>query len=177
MIRRYFRLVVAVMLSLVLHGLPFVEPWPSARPAPPPVPPPLLAHLNAPPPVLQPPLSLPEPPRPKETRQAEPKASPALRPAPTAPRSWQEEIRQQLKRQSEQGLFYPAEAIAQGLEGEVIVFAIFDENGKVSAARVEQGSGYGILDQAALRAVRALHTRSADAPIETLLPIRFRLRQ
>ena len=48
--------------------------------------------------------------------------------------------------------------------------------GKVSAARVEQGSGYPLLDAAALRAVRSLHTLPADAPREAVLQLRFRLR-
>jgi protein TonB len=52
---------------------------------------------------------------------------------------------------------------------------IIDENGEVSAARVEQGSGYRILDDAALRAVRSLRSLPANTPRETLLPVRFRL--
>jgi len=53
---------------------------------------------------------------------------------------------------------------------------ILDESGQVSAARIEQSSGQAMLDAAALRAVRALHALPADAPRETLLPVRFRLR-
>ena len=53
---------------------------------------------------------------------------------------------------------------------------LLDERGQVSAARVEQGSGQAILDAAALRAVRSLHSLPADAPRETLLPVRFRLK-
>ena len=53
---------------------------------------------------------------------------------------------------------------------------IIDESGRVTAARVEQGSGHRILDDAALRAVRSLRSLPADAPREALLPVRFRLR-
>ena len=81
-----------------------------------------------------------------------------------------------LKKMDERGLFYPAEAIAQGLEGETLVLLILDESGKVSAARIEQGSGYRILDDAALQAVRSLHSLPANTPRETLLPVRFRLK-
>ena len=74
------------------------------------------------------------------------------------------------------GQFYPQEAIARGLEGEVLVLIIISEDGQVTAARVEQGSGHRILDDAALRAVRSLRSLPADAPREALLPVRFRLR-
>lgn len=87
-----------------------------------------------------------------------------------------QEIRKQFKKQHDDGLFYPADAIAQGLEGEVLVLMFLDESGRVSAARVEESSGQRLLDDAALRAVRALHSLPAAAPRETLLPVRFRLR-
>jgi len=57
-----------------------------------------------------------------------------------------------------------------------LVLLITDEGGQVSAARVEQSSGYRILDDAALRAVRSLRSLPADTPHETLLPVRFRLK-
>lgn len=85
-------------------------------------------------------------------------------------------MRKQFVKQQERGLFYPAEAIARGLEGEVVVLMMLDEEGRVVAARIEQGSGQPLLDAAALRAVRALHSLPANAPRETLLPVRFRLR-
>jgi len=91
-------------------------------------------------------------------------------------KTWTQEVRKQFNKQLADGLFYPAEAIARGLEGEVVVLMLLDERGQVSAARVEQGSGQAILDAAALRAVRSLHSLPADAPRETLLPVRFRLK-
>ena len=92
-------------------------------------------------------------------------------PAPTRVNNWQDEVKRQIKKLYERGLFYPAEAIAQGLEGETLVLLIINENGEVSAARVEQGSGHRILDEAALRAVRSLRSLPADAPRDTLLPV------
>jgi protein TonB len=53
---------------------------------------------------------------------------------------------------------------------------VLDESGQVVATRVEQGSGHAILDDAALRAARSLKSLSADAPRQTVLPIRFRLK-
>jgi protein TonB len=97
-------------------------------------------------------------------------------PAPTRVNHWQDEVKRQIRKLDERGLFYPPEAITQGLEGETLVLLIINESGEVSAARVEQGSGHRILDDAALRAVRSLRSLPADAPRETLLPVRFRLK-
>jgi protein TonB len=173
MIRTDTRLTLALALSLAVHLLPVLPALLAERPAVPVEPPPLLASLR-PPPVDVPPLVMPEaePPRPA-VRQPPPvvaKASPAGR-----PRSWQEEVRRQFGQQQQRGEFYPAEAIARGLQGEVVVLLMLGTDGSVAAARVEQGSGHRLLDDAALNAVRALRSLPADAPRETLLPVRFRL--
>jgi len=52
---------------------------------------------------------------------------------------------------------------------------VLDESGKVTAARIERGSGYSILDDAALHAVRSLNSLPADAPRQVVLPVHFRL--
>jgi len=101
---------------------------------------------------------------------------PAPQTSTRGPRAWTQVVREHLKKLDAAGQFYPAEAIASGLEGEVLILLIIDENGQVSAARIEQGSGHAILDAAALRAVRSLQSLPADAPRETLLPVRFRLK-
>ena len=71
-------------------------------------------------------------------------------------------------------------ALAQRREevhiGHRLVLIVISGDGQVTAARVEQGSGHRILDDAALRAVRSLRSLPADAPREALLPVRFRLR-
>lgn len=180
MTRPSFRLLLALAASLLLHTLPFLPGLLPAR-KPPPRPPILTAELRPPPAaaVAQPELKMreqapsasaaapetPIPPPPRESsRQKE------------VPRGWLAEVRKQFRKLDEQGLFYPPEAIAQGLQGEVLVLLVLDEAGQVVAARVEQGCGHAILDAAALRAVRSLHSLPADAPRETLLPVRFRLR-
>lgn len=106
---------------------------------------------------------------------------PAARPRP-APQAtgkpagdWTRVVRRHLQQLQKQGLFYPQEAIARGWQGEVLVLLLLDEQGRVAAARVEQGSGHALLDDAALRAVRSLSALPADAPRQTLLPVRFRL--
>lgn len=180
MTRPSFRLSLALAVSLLLHGLPFL---PGLLPASPDKPrsPPMVAELRPPPATAsQPELMLKEP-APTVSPATPPKSSPA--PKPRLPRpspapgkdGWQTEVKKQLEKLDERGLFYPPEAIAQGRQGEVLVLLILDEHGDVVASRVEQSSGHAILDSAALRAVRSLRSLPADAPRETLLPVRFRL--
>jgi protein TonB len=122
-------------------------------------------------------LTLPEPPKPSTIPPKPPPPKPEQREKPpVAAKTWTQAIRQHLKKLDDSGQFYPEEAIARGLEGEVLVLIIIDESGRVTAARIEQGSGHRILDDAALRAVRSLRSLPADAPREALLPVRFRLR-
>jgi len=169
-----FRLLSALLLSLLVHTLTFA---PNLLPAPgrEPPPPPLQARLQAPPPAPEVvPLTLPEQPPgasppPIKSRSAK------TAPSPTAA-GWQQEIRRQFSEQQRRGEFYPAEAIARGLQGEALVLLLLAPDGSVAAARIEQSSGHDLLDDAALRAVRALRALPADAPRETLLPVRFRLR-
>jgi protein TonB len=79
---------------------------------------------------------------------------------------------EQLRRE----LPYPREAIERGLEGEALVLLFLDASGTVIAARLEASSGHALLDDAAVRAARSLHSLPDSAPREALLPVRFRLR-
>jgi protein TonB len=182
MTRTESRLFLALAASLLLHALPLValllvQPSPPARQQSPlaatlrPAPLPESQPQPLPPP---PPLTLPEQPKPA-ARPAKPSPR-SEREKPPAAKTWTQAVRQHMEKLNDAGQFYPAEAIARGLEGEVLVLIIIEESGKVTAARVEQGSGHGILDDAALRAVRSLRSLPADAPREALLPVRFRLR-
>lgn len=181
MSRPHFRLGLALIASALFHLAPLISELlapPVARLPPPP--PPLMAQLR-PPPAPQVPLTLPEPPPPEAAEPKPIKSEPVKAQAkPEAargrPGSWQDEVRKQFRQQNERGLYYPAEAIARGLEGEVLVLLILDEAGHAVAARVEQSSGHPLLDSAALRVARALRSLPADAPRETLIPVRFRLR-
>lgn len=169
------RLVLAVALSLLLHLLPFVSELVHQLPPRPAPPQPLRAELRPLAPTI--PLEVPKPPAP--STPAKPPATKPRQPEKTSKTtvsSWLHEVRRQFQKQNEQGLFYPPEAIAQGLEGEALVFLIVDQQGRVMAARIEQSSGLRILDEAALKAVRSLHSLPADAPRESLLPVRFRLK-
>ena len=179
MTRNETRLLLALAASLLLHILPTVAPLISASP-PAPKAPPIAATLRPPPPAPlppPPPLTLPEPPKPSTAppKPPQPRAEQREKLA-IAAKTWTQAVRQHLKKLDDSGQFYPEEAIARGLEGEVLVLIIIDESGRVTAARIEQGSGHRILDDAALRAVRSLRSLPADAPREALLPVRFRLR-
>lgn len=172
------RLLVALALSLTLHLLPALPELIFAPKMRSTAAPPLSATLRSPPPPAatpeQLPLRLPEQAKPK------PKVTPPNKPEPKAgsdtPQTWTQAVRQHLKKLDTLGQFYPPEAIARGQQGDVVVLLIVDAAGNVVAARIEQGSGHPLLDDAALRAVRSLRSLPADAPREALLPVRFRLR-
>ena len=126
--------------------------------------------------MATPPLHLPEPSSP--TPPPPPKRPPPPRPqaSSAAPKTWTQAVGEQLRKLDAAGQFYPAEAIARGLQGDALVLLVIDENGNVVATRIEQSSGHPILDEAALRAARTLKSLPADAPQQSILPIRFRLR-
>jgi len=177
MFRIDYRLALALLLSLLAHLAPLLSDLAESRP---PIPPPRMrAELRPaerqPPPVV--PLELPEPvaqTSPTPQKEKTPKLS-TKQPSPQRVTDWQHAVRQQFKKRQERGDYYPAEAIALGQQGEVLVLLFLDNAGNVAAARVEESSGYPLLDQAALNNVRNLRSLPADAPRETLLPIRFRL--
>jgi protein TonB len=86
------------------------------------------------------------------------------------------EAARQANAQMARELLYPPEAIARGLEGEVLVLLFLDASGNAIAARLETSSGHALLDDAAVRAARMLRALPDSAPREVLLPVRFRLR-
>lgn len=179
MTRIDYRLFAALALSLSLHLLPLLPDVDFGHKKPSTVAP-MSAELRPPPaPAATPPLSLPEQARPASAAKPKtprPLPNPADKVTPQPAKTWAQAVREHLKKLDNAGQFYPAEAIARGLEGEVLVLLVIDEAGKISAARVEQGSGQPILDEAALRAVRSLQSLPADAPRQVVLPVRFRLR-
>ncbi|WP_374326567.1 energy transducer TonB [Azonexus sp.] len=172
MLRTHRFLLPAFCVSLLIHAAPFLAGnWLASEAPPAPRPPPLQAQLQALPPVPE--LIVPEPPKPSPAQPATRPTTPEKHGATSS--AWTQTIREQFARQQQAGLFYPAEAIRLGLEGEALVFMMLDANGNVVAARIEAGSGHDLLDQAALEAVRRLRALPADAPLEVLLPVRFRL--
>lgn len=181
-------LLAALATSLLIHAALVVGEWitppPAARPQPETsIPlsatlPPIAAAQPMPELILDKPDS---PPTPAAATSKPAVQKPEKQPKTVVDRrktakTWTQSIREQFSAQQRDGLFYPEAAIQQGLEGEALVLLMLDANGAVAAARIEQSSGHALLDDAALRAVRRLRSLPADAPSESLLPVRFRLR-
>lgn len=169
------RLIIALALSLALHGVLFVpdilERRTVARPRPA-----LEAMLRLPPEVA------PAEPLLKNTLDAE--ATPAtqvapvepvpVKPTPTTRKTVQRETRLAQRKLSEH-LFYPPEAIAQGIEGEVRLILRLGVNGEVEDISVAASSGHAILDKAAIKAAYAMGRLTGVTSRELILPVIFQL--
>lgn len=181
----YVRLAGATVLSLLLHAILLGaggwlldrQPRDAAEL------PPLEVSLT-PPEAPPPALLAPEAPAPEAVPETAPVAmAPELRPAPPqapaavapAAAGTVAAITQAATRQIAQYLFYPPEAIAQGLQGQALVRLYLDEKGDAIAARLERSSGYPLLDDAAVRAAAAVRSMPEGGAREILLPVRFRL--
>ncbi len=75
---------------------------------------------------------------------------------------------------------YPRIARRRGLEGTVIIEVLVDVNGRVAKAGISATSGYGILDRAALKAVKdwtfspgSVNGKKEAMPVK--VPVKFRL--
>lgn len=172
------RFFLALALSLTLHGgllLPSLLQSPNVAPARPP--------LQA---VLRPqPQPEPSPVETllKNTLDSEPaiQASPPPRPALPADRagakpaaSVKREVVAAQKKLS-QYLYYPPEAVARGIEGEVRLRIALDEAGSITDVLLVASSGYPMLDNAAIKAAWAMGQTSATPARQLLLPVIFRL--
>ncbi len=73
-------------------------------------------------------------------------------------------------------LFYPPEAVARGLEGEVRLLLTLDDTGAIRDAQVAAGSGHALLDEAAVKAAFAMGRLPEAGTREVILPVVFRLR-
>ncbi len=100
---------------------------------------------------------------------AKPVEGKSRRPAPRTP----EEAAQ---RKLSEVLFYPPEAVARGIEGEVRLLLMLDGNGTIRDAQVAAGSGHKMLDEAALKAAYAMGSLPEADAREVILPVVFRLR-
>jgi TonB family protein len=79
-------------------------------------------------------------------------------------------------------LRYPDAAASRSLEGIAIVAAWIDDKGYVVYAEVSKGSGFGMLDSAALDAVvagdfKAAKRGGSPVPSRVSIPVEFRLRR
>jgi protein TonB len=184
--RSVLRFGLSILASLLLHVAVF---WPLnaflKRPVPAPVM--MLEAVLLEPPVAaevpelepEPASSVAEPPPLEAPRPVEPPAPPpvAVPPAPTfTPKSpelpskaMNSAMAEKIKQE-----YYPREAIARGLEGDVVVLLILKPSGEVTGAMVATSSGHAILDEAAMAAAWRITSLPAGLR-QFLLPVQFRL--
>jgi len=167
-------LALALALSLALHGS-LVLPDLLGRLAVAPPRPPLQAVLRLPPT----PAALPAEPLLKNTLDPQdtpptikpaPASIPQAKPGPGAKR----EVRTAQRKLSEH-LFYPAEAVARGIEGEVRLIVRLSADGTVENVSIAASSGYPLLDNAAIKAAFAMGRLSGASARELIVPVIFRL--
>lgn len=165
------RLVFALLSSLLLHLGVLAAIWLLGRQQPAATPAMLEATLRLPErqkaaePLLK--NTLPDqPPRPARHPPAQPAAhaKPGVATASLA-----------AQRKLAQHVYYPPEAIARGLEGEVRLLLMLAPDGTVVDVQIAGTSGHAILDQAAMRAAYAMGALPGAGGREMILPVVFRL--
>ncbi len=155
----------ALLLSLAVHAALIVAPT-------------LLAANQRPSPAPNIEARLLPPPAPDalaeavSTEASSADAAPEQRPAP--PRNLQGAALRRARAALSKHLFYPPQAVAMGLEGEVILLLSLTESGQLVSAAVARSSGHALLDQAALDAARNIGALPGN-PRQTLFPVSFRL--
>ena len=177
-----------------------VEPVPLIETPPPPEPPPVPIEPEQPPPELLPPepppveqvitTAEPEPVRPVATPPPVPKPKPrptaAPKPKKAAPAAQPPASRTTVKARPDYSHNppprYPEMARRKGWEGSVMVRAHVSAAGRVTSVSLQRGSSYGVLNQAALAAVKSWRFRpgsiggqAADTIVE--VPVNFSLRR
>jgi periplasmic protein TonB len=176
------RLIIAFTLSLVLHvSLLVAEALDFS--SPPPIPalqaslrlPPDLTRLPEPPPLPESLLkNTIDPETPESIPQFTPEQPTKPKPSPTRSSDARREIRTAQRKLSEH-IFYPPEAIARGLEGDVQLIIVLASDGHVEDVHVAASSGYPILDNAAIKAAYAMGRLPGSTSRELILPVIFRL--
>ena len=106
-----------------------------------------------------------------ERRLNEPPPSPA--PAKAQKRAVQREV-QIAQRKLNEHLFYPPEAVARGLEGEVRLIIKVGADGSIDDVSVAASSGHSILDNAAIKAAYAMG-KPGGTSHELIVPVIFQL--
>ena len=156
----------ALLLSLALHAALFVTPtWLETKQRPLPMPA-IDARL----------MPLPAPAVMAEAVSTEPSQTDTIvPPRPVVPpRSLQGRSLRRAQAALSEHLFYPPEAVARGLEGEVILLLTLGEGGQLASATIARSSGHALLDQAALDAARHIGALPGN-PRQTLFLVSFRL--
>lgn len=157
---------VALLLSLILHAAVFIAPaWLAGRARAPNMPS-IEARL----------VPLPEGTTLAEavSTEASTSAPDTVTPRPTSPQRLQGGALRRAQTALSAHLFYPPEAVARGLEGEVILLLTLTETGQLAKVEIARSSGHTLLDQAALAAAQQLGALPGNTR-QTLFPVSFRL--
>lgn len=161
------RLYLALLSSLALHTALIVAPtWLAAKQRPP-----VKASIEA---------RLLPPEKPVATAEAVSTEAASIDPVEIRPRlaassALQRSSLRRAQSALSEHLFYPPEAVARGLEGEVVLLLVLADNGRLVSADIARSSGHALLDQAALDAARRIGALPGN-PRQTLFPVSFRLR-
>ena len=177
-------LLLAYIVSLLLHAAvlgggalnQLLKPPPSRV---------LLASLRLPPVEVPPAEPLikdtltPEEPKPEPKVEPLPAPPPDPRPSATprpakAEKAEKREV-QAAQRKIAQHTYYPPEAIAGNIEGDVRLLLVLGEDGAISDVQIAASSGHAILDNAAIKAAYAMGRLTGVTAREMILPVSFRL--
>lgn len=159
----------ALLLSLFLHAVLIIAPpWRTTQPRPAPE-----ASIDA---RL---VSQAQPETTAETVSTTPHQSATSTPLPLtsplkSPRKLQGSALRHAQASLSEHLYYPPQAIQQGLEGEVILLLQLAEDGRLVSASIARSSGHALLDHAALEAARRINVLPGS-PRQSLFPVNFRL--
>lgn len=173
------RLILSLAASLALHAAVFGGGALKSLLKPPPVRV-LQASLRLPPVELPPVEPLVKdtlaPEEAKPEPRVEPKPVPTPRPSPTQrPAKAEKREVQAAQRKIARHTYYPPEAIARNIEGEVRLLLVLGEDGAISDVQIAASSGHAILDNAAIKAAYAMGRLPGVTAREMILPVSFRL--
>lgn len=114
------------------------------------------------------------PERAAETISSEVPGEPESSPRPVTPGTLQGPSLRRAQAALSNHLYYPPEAVAHGLEGDVVLLLVLTDSGRLVSAAVARSSGHPLLDQAALDAAFQLGALPGN-PSQILFPVSFRL--
>lgn len=178
------RLLLSVAVSLALHAATLGAGAFAGRQKPPPAP--LLhASLRLPASEIQAAAALvkntltadetkPEP-LPPPAAKAAVRPDPARQSAAAGQRAEKRRIQAAQRRLAEH-TYYPPEAIARGIEGDVRLLLVLADDGAVADVHIAASSGHALLDRAAVGAAYAMGRLPGAGARELILPVSFRLR-
>ena len=172
------RLIIAFALSLAFHGSLLLPELIKRLPVAPPRP--ALQALLRLPPMPEPVLQAAEPLlKDTITSEAPEKTSPLENPPPAPAKPNAKDMLKRdvqiARKKLSKTQYYPPEAVAQNIEGNVRLIIKLSADGAVDDVVIAASSGYTILDNAAVKAAYAMGSLTGVTSRELILPLIFRL--